>query len=71
MTALCGVCDAPMVTVSHGRARWVISCPAGHLRLPVPSTARGARQYYDSQQEAVEAAYRLHESMANSHKARR
>jgi hypothetical protein len=71
VTALCGVCQRPMALVSKGRRMFLISCPAEHYRLPAPSTAKGAKWFYESAAEAEEAAVRLYEMMQSSHKERR
>ena len=70
MTPLCGACDRPMVTVSKGRGKWIIACPAGCYRLPAPSTVKGAKLFYESESEAVEVACKLYALMSQSHAPR-
>lgn len=71
MKAKCAICQNDMITVNRGRSRWMISCPAGHIRLPAISTVPGARQFYDSESEAIEEADRLYILMSSSHKEAR
>lgn len=69
-SAFCAVCDRQMVTISKGRGRWIIACPAGHIRLPAISTVPGARQWYDSESEAIEQADKLYALMSKQHPMR-
>ena len=41
----------------------MIVCPADHIQLPAISTVPGARQFYESESQAVEEAVRLYELM--------
>ena len=70
-TALCAVCERRMVVLNKGRRMFMIACPAGHIKLPVISTVPGARQFYESESQAVEEAERLYVLMSNSHKEAR
>jgi hypothetical protein len=60
-----------MVTAHLGSRMWQIGCPAGCYRLPAPSTAKGAKWFYESESQAQEEACRLHDMMQSSHKERR
>jgi len=69
--ALCAVCERELITIHKGSNRWMIVCPANHVRLPAISTVPGSRQYYESESQAIEEAARLYELMSSSHKEAR
>ena len=64
-SAFCAVCERQMVVLNKGRRKFMIACPAGHIKLPAISTVPGARQFYESESQAIEEAARLYELMSS------